>query len=207
MVIDWVKSCEPKPLVIVDSFVSFHPGDENDAGETRDFTDGFRRLGDLGATVLVLHHIGKGGGDYRGSSDIPAGLDVGYRMTNLSDDPSRLGPIKIKAWKARFSTVNELYLEYRDGAFEPSGTRPQEELLTDLLRQNPRITQSKFENMASTKRITRVCCRPFLEGGVMSRRIRREPGPHNAQLHTWVGDAKKEDSNEVFCGDFSSPKT
>jgi hypothetical protein len=59
-VVEWAKSCEPRPLVIVDSLVAFHGGDENDAGEMRAFMQQCRMLADLGATVAVLHHDGKG---------------------------------------------------------------------------------------------------------------------------------------------------
>jgi hypothetical protein len=51
IVIDWVKLCEPKPLVVVDSLAAFHGGDQNDAGEMRAFMHRCRRLADLGATV------------------------------------------------------------------------------------------------------------------------------------------------------------
>jgi len=48
IVLDWVRSCEPKPFVIVDSLVAFHGGDENDASAMRAFMHQCRKLADLG---------------------------------------------------------------------------------------------------------------------------------------------------------------
>lgn len=44
LVIAWVKACDPKPLVIVDSLSDFHGGDENDAGEMQAFIRRCKRL-------------------------------------------------------------------------------------------------------------------------------------------------------------------
>lgn len=90
MVVDWVSTCNPKPLIVIDSFISFHPGDENDAAETRQFMQGFRKLADMGATVIFTHHTGKSetSKDYRGSSDIKASVDVGYNLSNLKSRPA-----------------------------------------------------------------------------------------------------------------------
>jgi RecA-family ATPase len=73
---------EEHPLIIFDSLVAFHEGSEQDAGETRDCMNGFRNLASLGATVLVIHHVGKGENtkEYRGSSDIKASVDVAYLL-------------------------------------------------------------------------------------------------------------------------------
>jgi hypothetical protein len=72
-----------QPLVIFDSFISFHPGDEQDATETRAYMDHFRELTGLGATVIAIHHTGKADStkEYRGSSDIKASIDVGLVLT------------------------------------------------------------------------------------------------------------------------------
>src|SRR5205823_6133140 len=104
LIINWLTQTTPKPLIVIDSLVSFHPGDENDATETRKYMHGFRRLADLGATVITLHHSGKSDAakDYRGSSDIKASIDVGYHLTNTSG-PSQLGLMRLRAFKTRFT--------------------------------------------------------------------------------------------------------
>ena len=68
----WVSDQPPRPddsrviefaakeqgLLIWDSFVEFNPGDEMSATETRVFMKQFKKIANLGATVLVLHHTG-----------------------------------------------------------------------------------------------------------------------------------------------------
>src|SRR5713101_3402089 len=67
---DFVR--QHRPLLIWDSLIDFHDGDEQSASETRAFMKHFRALANAGATVLILHHTGKTATsqDYRGSSDI-----------------------------------------------------------------------------------------------------------------------------------------
>jgi hypothetical protein len=68
-----------------------------------------RRLADMGAAVIVLHHSGKGESarDYRGSSDIKAAIDVGYLLTNMGD--GGLDRLRLKAFKTRFQVDTDLY--------------------------------------------------------------------------------------------------
>jgi hypothetical protein len=75
---DYVQ--QHRPLLIWDSLIDFHDGDEQSASETRAFMKHFRALANLGATVLILHHTGKTSTsqDYRGSSDIKAAVDMAY---------------------------------------------------------------------------------------------------------------------------------
>jgi archaellum biogenesis ATPase FlaH len=192
IVIRWVEACEPKPLIVVDSLVSFHGGDENSATETRSYMQGFRRLADLGATVLVLHHSGKGDSskDYRGSSDIKASVDVAYSLANLGDS-ARLGTLRLRAFKARFSVQPELILQYNDGGFRMDSRGPML-TVTDTLRQlliaNPRIGVVEFEDLAIQKGIGRSNARKFITNGSQPRgSIRVDKGPHNSRFHSWVG--------------------
>src|ERR1700733_1103497 len=52
IVVEWVMACNPKPLIIVDSLIGFFEGDENNASEVRPYMHAFRRLADMGATVI-----------------------------------------------------------------------------------------------------------------------------------------------------------
>jgi archaellum biogenesis ATPase FlaH len=196
IVIEWVKACEPKPLIVVDSLVSFHGGNENDATETRAYMQGFRRLADLGATVIVLHNSGKSDSakEYRGSSDIKASIDVGYHLANLGDS-LQLGILRLKAFKARFSVQPEIILNYRAGRFEIDGrgaTRTNQEILQQLLIENPGIQAKRFEDIAPEKGVARNKARDFLATGIVSGAIRVDKGQHNTRFHTWVGaDVKR----------------
>jgi hypothetical protein len=56
--LDWVVACDPKPLIVVDSLVSLHGGDENDATETRAY-----RAGNLVAARLITSDPMRYGGE------------------------------------------------------------------------------------------------------------------------------------------------
>ncbi|MDP8988614.1 MAG: AAA family ATPase, partial [Acidobacteriota bacterium] len=47
-VVQWVRSCEARPIVVIDSLIAFLEGDENDATAMRAFMHGSRRLADIG---------------------------------------------------------------------------------------------------------------------------------------------------------------
>lgn len=121
----WVEACSPKPVILIDSFVAFLEGDENDATAVRAYMQGFRRLADQGATILILHHSGKAetSKDYRGSSDIKASCDVAFHLANMGDS-SRLGTLRLRAFKARFTVEPELILNYFDGEFRADTRAP-----------------------------------------------------------------------------------
>ena len=67
-----------RPLIIFDSLVRFHRGEENSAEQMAMVTNLFRNLVAVGATVLVIAHRSDkpGSPDYRGSSELLAGCDV-----------------------------------------------------------------------------------------------------------------------------------
>jgi predicted ATP-dependent serine protease len=85
MVLTWVVSCNPRPLIIVDSLSAFYEGNENESAAMREWMSQCRTLADLGATVLIIHHTGKGEStqDYRGSSDFKASIDADSRSPTM----------------------------------------------------------------------------------------------------------------------------
>jgi len=191
IIVDWVKQCDPKPVIVVDSFIAFHEGSENDSADMRKTMQGFRRLADLGSNPVLIHHSGKGENtkDYRGSSDFKAGIDVGYVVANLSADPSVLGTVRMKAFKARFTVDVEVILRYHDGCFEADESRPWKtnpEFLRELLIQNPGIRAEEFYKKATDKRLGRNKARVFLMNGIETGAIRVDKGQFNAHYHTWI---------------------
>jgi hypothetical protein len=152
-ILEWVQACQPKPLLIVDSLIAFLNGDENDANTVRTFMQQLRRLADMGAAVIVLHHSGKGetSRKYRGSSDFKASIDVGYNVTNFGGN--QLQRLRLEAFKTRFAVETDLVVSYVDGQF-PCDDRPNavvrtvNEQLQELLRQNPGIKTAEFEKRA-----------------------------------------------------------
>ena len=144
----------------------------------------------MGASVIVLHHSGKGESskDYRGSSDIKAGLDVGYHLSNLGDF-ARLSNLRLRAFKVRIAVLPEVILRYTGNGFEIDGrpvAKTNDELLADLLIANPRVSAGEFEDLAQKISISRSRVRQFLENGKASGKIVVEQGPRNKLHHLWA---------------------
>jgi hypothetical protein len=88
-----------QPLIIVDSFIRFHGADENSATEMARVMADLRSLANAGATLLLQHHKPKAeGAQYRGSSDIKAGIDVGFSITYEKEQTT----VTIQCFKNRF---------------------------------------------------------------------------------------------------------
>lgn len=190
IVTSWVESCNPKPVIVIDSFVAFAQCDENSASEVRAFMQPLRWLADLGATVIMIHHSGKGetSKDFRGSSDIKAAVDVAYHVSNLGDS-ARLSTLRLRAFKSRIAVMPEILLHYVEGAgFRRDSRAPNRETddeLRELLIESPGCTKSQFDALALKKGLTREKARIFLDSGVKSLQIEAEQGKNNSTRHTW----------------------
>ncbi|HEV3330169.1 MAG TPA: AAA family ATPase [Bryobacteraceae bacterium] len=109
-------AAKEKPLLIWDSLVEFHTGDEQSSNETRDFMRQFRRLAHLGATVVVLHHTGKSemSQEYRGSSDIKAVVDMAFLLKKEGKGQA-LDQLTLEPFKSRLAVVPTRLLKYVRG--------------------------------------------------------------------------------------------
>lgn len=179
-VISWVRARATKPLLIIDSLAAFLRGDENSATDMRRFMHFCRRLADLGACVVIIHHDGKAdtAKDFRGSSDFKAAVDQAFHTTNVSAD-LRLDRIRLRCFKSRFGLCGELIYRYDDGRVsrDERGHAPERTLadqLTALLRVNPGITTQRFEELAAKQNLGRNRARDFLSNGVLAGSISRE---------------------------------
>lgn len=84
-----------KPLIVFDSLVRFHKGNENDAGEMAIAMGHFLELTKAGATVLLLHHAGKDESkNVRGSTELEGAPDLAYRVSRTDDRAVRLFQFK-----------------------------------------------------------------------------------------------------------------
>jgi hypothetical protein len=189
---DWVKACIARgllPLVIVDSLAAFNVGDENSAADMRRFMHQCRRLADLGATVIVIHHDGKAetSKDFRGSSDFKASVDQAFHCSNLGSD-GKLDRLTLRCFKSRFGLGGSLIYRYAGGRFlrderPDAPARSIADRLTALLRQNPGIGARKFEEAAAKQDLGRQRARDFLANGVLGGLIRREDAGRNRFKH------------------------
>jgi KaiC/GvpD/RAD55 family RecA-like ATPase len=196
-VYDWVKSWVAQglpPLLIADSLAAFNVGDENNAADMRRFMHQCRRLADLGATVLVIHHDGKADSarDFRGSSDFKASVDQAFHCSNLSSD-GKLDRLTLRCFKSRYGLSGSFIYRYAAGRFvrderRDAPVRSVADQLTAILHQRPGIGSKKFEEEASKQGLGRQQARDFLTNGVLSGVIRRESAGRNRLRHYLQGE-------------------
>lgn len=141
-------------LLIWDSLVEFHPGDEQSSTETREFMKHFRRLAHLGATILILHHTGKAGTakQYRGSTDIKAAVDTAYFLDGHPTE-NRLHRLEMQNFKSRFAPGTDFGMEFtsqrgfvRSGM---AGRKPDgNQIITEILTEHPGSNASQVVTWA-----------------------------------------------------------
>jgi len=192
IVYQWVASCVPQPLVIVDSVIAFYKGDENSSADMRRFMAGPRRLAHLGACVILIHHDGKSetARYFRGSSDFKAAIDQGFHVANSSADSSRkLDRLHLRCFKSRYGFSGDLWYRYAGGCMVRED-RPEvsERTLADqfraLLEQHPAISKKEFEDLATKEGLGRNRARAFLANGVQCQRIDFKQTGRNRQSYT-----------------------
>jgi hypothetical protein len=118
-------------LFIFDSHKRFHKGDENSSADMSRVSEAFRRLTVKGATVVTLHHRGKSElQEYRGSSEIIAGVDVAF---SIRRDQNILS---FKCIKNRYIQEPHLTLEVQgdEDSFNIRDISDQKELTKELER-------------------------------------------------------------------------
>jgi archaellum biogenesis ATPase FlaH len=147
---------EKQGLLIWDSLVEFNPGDEMNATEMRRFMKKFRFLGHLGATVLVLAHTGKSATshDYRGSSDIKAGVDTAYRLDTIEQKDGKIHRLRLINFKSRAAAGRNFGLEFKPGegfvGFSLSGKNPKNHgaLLTAIIEEHGELNGVRLKDIA-----------------------------------------------------------
>lgn len=91
---------EPSVLIL-DSLRSLAPGlEENDSKDTEAALRPVVRFAQrMGIATLILHHAGKNGHEYRGSTAIGAAVELGFTMARSDEDPDER--VKLTCWKCR----------------------------------------------------------------------------------------------------------
>lgn len=173
-------------LIIYDSLVEFHPGCEQSSTETRAFMRHFRRLANLGATVVVLHHTGKAetAKQYRGSSDIKAAVDTAYLLEKPPGAPEELGKLLLTCFKGRLMPGQDFAMEFKNGlGFLPSAYVPPkksvEQVVAEILEANPGLNQSEIVAKARDLGMKKSQVESCLKRGPWD----TEPGPRHSTLY------------------------
>ena len=182
----WMKRQEKGTLVILDSLGAFYAGDENSADEMNAFLRPLKEVAALGGCVAVLHNTGKSdtAKDYRGSSAFKDALDQAFVVTNDGTEGS-LDRVTVRCFKPRYGFSGSLIYRYNEGLFTRD-ERPEAvkistaEDLTSILRANPGISGSKFEELATKAGLARQLAREFIANGVLGELISRRRAAHGA---------------------------
>lgn len=172
---------EVQPLIIFDSFIAFNPGNEQDATETRRFMKNFGKLAESGATILFIHHSGKGENtkEYRGSSDIKANLDVGLLLTQKQP---LLRALELRPIKAREGIVEPIDIASDDGAHFVATKDRDRETVENIIRETPGINTSHICEAAQT--ISKKRIKEILDTGERAGYFRKTKGQSNSSCYT-----------------------
>jgi KaiC/GvpD/RAD55 family RecA-like ATPase len=135
--LDWLEELldEHRPeLLVLDSFRTLWPGgDENSSEEVAGVLDALRGLvRRYESSALLLHHLGKGGGAYRGSSAIAASCELAFKLDRAEGDGERERR-RLACFKSRPAAEPAprwLRLEARDGRVLVSEAEPFEGTVT-----------------------------------------------------------------------------
>ena len=175
-----------KPVMIFDSLIRFHKGDENDAKEMALATTHLRELAAAGATVILLHHKGKPNFEgttspYRGSSEIAGACDIGHSIVKRKDQHGTL--LVIKSFKNRFEEEKELSFHFDDTSKQfipnelPILNRDEQHLLQTVIE-----TPGKRANiLAGLTRFSETKTNAILKGWE-GRLFESQIGPGNSKL-------------------------
>jgi hypothetical protein len=201
---EWVRRCDPRPLIVVDSFTAFLRGNENDSQVVREFFASLRPLANLGACLVVLHNDGKSetARDYRGSSDFKASLDQAFHVSNSAGDEGRLGTLRLRPYKSRIGQAGELVYRYHDGTFlydeTPGATsRSNTDELMWILRKHPGVNARELDKLAQDARISRDRARQILRDGLRAGTIREIVGPGRTRRY-YLADESPGDGGLEF---------
>ncbi len=184
---------EKQGLIICDPLVAFHDGSEQDAGDTRRFMNKFRKLANLGATVLVMHHTGKGESSkqYRGSSDFKGSVDLAFKLRGDPKPDGSLDRLSLACFKGRVKPGQDLGMCFVEGQGLVASTVPEAhaaaarleraiEAIAEFLESNPGAKKTEIEKHVNEGGIPREAVREALDAGEANGRWTKRKGRGSA---------------------------
>lgn len=187
---EWVARTDPKPVIVLDSAVSFFEGNENSSVDVRQFLHRLRKLAASGCSIILIHHTGKAetAKKFRGSSDWGAGVDLAFVAENLSADPNCLDRIRLSVVKRRVPVESTVLLEW-DGPTcqwtirESTALEDCAEILGRLLRGNPGLSKRKLADLAAQRGVTRKRAYDWVNRGLESKLLYEESARGGRRLY------------------------
>jgi len=97
---------------VIDSLMDVIPGiNENDSGAMNQIFSALRSLvKQTGCSFLIIHHVNKANGDYRGSSAIKGAIDALYTLKSVKER-SNYKILEIEPTKTRYTTIHPIKLK------------------------------------------------------------------------------------------------
>jgi hypothetical protein len=203
-----------KPLLIWDSLIEFHEGDEQSATDIRAFMKNFRELTNLGATVIILHHTGKSdtAREYRGSSDIKGAVDTAWTLKALGGreaggvvDKLVLTPFKNRLWPMKKLEIQLVkgqgFVKLAEGS-GATGIPPLDiDIVVSIVRAKPDIKQGEVIRKAGKVSANRLAKQRVLEILDDPSLFTKTRGEKNSWHYRCVGDLSEpiEGEQETFC--------
>jgi hypothetical protein len=199
-------------VVIFDSLVRFHQGDENASRDMSELFNSFKLLADKGRAVLIAHHNRKSmpgnynpSGDMRGSGDILAAIDCHIAVSrNRNSDYIDVLQTKnryiqeLRPFKLRFSTdADRFQFEFiRETKTIDDRHQDLKGLIVTHLEKNTQPTQIELldELISVGVEIKTVKLRTLLHELVAEGAVKTKPGTRNAS-HYYIPLADKEDAS------------
>jgi archaellum biogenesis ATPase FlaH len=158
---EWIKTAK-NPVIIFDTFASFSTADENDNAAVGAVFKTFRALTNLGATLLIIHHTTKDGqSDYRGASAQEGAVDAGLKIVSKIVD-GRIESLTVQTYKTRLGDGKPVHYKMDENGIPVRQTMTFDEVLFDLVKQNPGLSKEKFEDLAMKSNFRRGTVRDFL---------------------------------------------
>jgi hypothetical protein len=198
-----VKHCQSQGigLVLIDSLVRVHGLDENDNSQMRRLYDSFKKLLDVGITVLIAHHNRKGGTDstvkhegMRGAAEIVAAADMAYSVEKQAN-----GLYRMYVTKGRLISDEDaidVTFEIRDedgltkvrtldaGARSEVITQEIRSKLIEHISESPGISQSRLVELCGSRKSVVAATLADLES---SRIVTFDKGPNNRKMYRPTG--------------------
>ena len=173
-------------LLVFDSLIGFHPGSEQDSSETRRYLQHYRKLANTGASVVLIHHTGKGESSkqYRGSSDIKAAVDQAYCLDLASENEEGMRTLRLTPFKNRIAEVAPMFIEWSSTGFAlgRATSRSNREIILQIVGQNPRQTSGYIVKLAVAEGVAKNRAETMLNDGARDGWLQCIEGLRNARL-------------------------
>lgn len=193
--VEVIREIDPV-LVIIDSLIRVHGRDEDASVEMARVMKHLRGIANGGVTIVLIHHHNKGTGPLevraRGSSDIPAGVDLELALFEKNER------LLLQSVKSRFAPFEQILLEIvdRDGA-------PEMKLARSVREEVLQAAHECAEEPVDFDTLKVHVAEQGIEIGEMKLRniLQKDPqlrvtaGPHNRKLFQFLSFSGAENGN------------